>query len=99
MATLQKILELSKQFKASGKTQKEFCKEIGIYPSTFSGWLKKLRNNPVKTTGGFVEVSVSTAPKQPLHELEICYPNGVRIKVPTSELALISKLVSLHQNV
>lgn len=98
MTPTQDMLKLAERFLSSGKTQKEFCQEASIKTSTFSYWLKKIRNKNAESTFGFVEVSGRTY-SGTSSELEICYPNGVRIKAPSSDLSLITKLISLQKNV
>ncbi len=74
MESWQRILEDLAQ---SGKSISQYCKENDLKPHTIRYWRQKLKKSC--STGGFVAVNT-----QALHSgVEICYPNGVRIKLAT----------------
>ncbi len=97
MSSTKDMYKLVKDFYSSGKTQKEFCKKAGIQPSTFNYWIKKYKfeNEPVK---GFVKIDTAVC-CVPVKELEITYPNGVRVKADSSDFSILSKLINLYQHV
>lgn len=95
MSSQQDMLKLAEEFLVSGVTQKEFCQKAGIKPSTFSYWMKKVRSRDRVASGGFIKISTEKTPSQ-AQELELSYPNGVKVKISTSEIALISRLVKLY---
>lgn len=87
------------KWQASGLTQLQFCKREDLSKSTFGYWLKKYRKEkvqpkpsrgkPVKT---FIPVEVSRTlvpPVQDVEQLEITYPNGVKVSC--------SESINVHQ--
>jgi transposase-like protein len=96
MSSSQEMLLLVDKFLSSGQTQTEFCREAAIKSSTFSYWVRKVRNqNSDLTAGGFARVVVNKNPSCS-SELEINYPNGVMMKVPSTDLSLISALIRVY---
>jgi len=97
MSSTQVMFKLVRDFYSSGKSRKEFCDQAAIRPSTFSYWLNKykLAKQPSK---GFVKIDTSLV-SAPTKELEIYYPNGVKVKADSSDLSLLSKLINLYPHV
>jgi len=65
------------EFRTSGLTGQAFSEQVGIHPTTLSGWLKEASRSPVH----FAEVSVPISTPAPI---EVDLPNGVRIRVRTT---------------
>lgn len=79
----------------SGKTQKEYCQQAGISYAKFNYWMCRYRKqHQLKPTAGFIKVD--TLPISEQQNLEIFYPNGVRLKAWGADLSLISQLVRLY---
>jgi len=71
-----KMLALVDQYRGSGLTQDQFCREQGIAISVLRYWLAKLRqeiNGP-----GFIQLDGIIQ-----QEFRIVYPNGIELFVPT----------------
>lgn len=88
----EKMFELIDKYQESGKSQKGFCKEHGLSPSTFGYWLKKWKKhqNP-----GPSFIKIDSPVKVPLPiDLIIFYPNGVQIKAP-NDINLLRQLITL----
>jgi hypothetical protein len=88
MNRTEKMLALVKDYRESGMTQKEFCRESGMGITKLNYWISKSREASAPT--GFVPIS--SAPRK---EVTLEYPSGVRISIDTSDLSLISRLVKL----
>ena len=63
----------------SGKTQKEYCQERGLYLSVFGYWLRKYREQRESTGPSFVKLETFGSSMG----LEIVYPNGVILRLPS----------------
>ncbi len=74
-------------FIENGTTRRAYCKEQGISLATFYNWQKKYREAELKTDAKFIPVVITTPTEQPAQakskniEIEISYPNGVRVKL------------------
>ena len=86
-----------RQLESSGMTKEKFLQHHNIAKSTFGYWLKKYRDE--KSTShdnkNFIPVKISDSPKtnNSSKEIELFYPNGVRL-VCSSDMD-ISKLKPL----
>lgn len=89
----EKMFALVESYQESGKSQKDFCQEQGIQPSTFSYWIKKKRlsENPTESF-----LRIDTASALATNHLEILYPNGVRLKTSQTNMSVISALIRLY---
>ena len=92
MSKQEEMYNLVTEYRKSGLTAKVFSKERGISPSTFCYWIRKKKEED--ESGGFVEVI--TGLNLSTRELEVIYPNGVRLQVSSPDLALIARLVKLY---
>lgn len=91
----EKMFELVEDCLGSGKTQKEYSQEAGIGYAKFNYWVCKYRKQQEPSAGaGFIKVD--TLPVGEPGELEILYPNGVRLKTSGGDLSLISQLIRLY---
>jgi len=80
---------------SSGMSNKSYCKQAGIPLSKYYYWQKKLREDQEKPADKFIPIEIGEAGSHP-HQIEISYPNGVRLKLPQgSPLTLISSLIRL----
>lgn len=83
------------EFADSGQSQKEFSASRGIALPTFNYWFRKLRKESGEAPG-FVRVETAAVPPGSGGQLELVYPNGVRLKTASSDLSLIAGLVRLY---
>ncbi len=96
MEQQEKMLTLVEDFHRSGKSQKEFCLEQGINTSTFSYWIKKKRMNE-NPQEAFLKIETKTSLTSfSADQVEIIYPNGVKLRITQPELSLISALIRLY---
>ena len=92
MSSSEEMFKLIEDYRTSGKSQKEFCREFGIKPSTFSYWIGKKRLKEANGNG-FIKIDASLASSQ---TLEVCYPNGVMLRVDKRDIALINQLIRTY---
>jgi transposase-like protein len=79
----------------SGLSRKAFCKEHGISQAVFYYWQKQYQESLTQNHVGFIPLNTHRV--APLSEtIEICYPNGVRIKLAQgTDLSVIRSFISL----
>jgi transposase-like protein len=95
MELTEKMFELVEEYQRSGKTQKQYSEQIGIGYAKFNYWVCKYRDHhQLQPAGGFVSVEAYAANQQ--QNLEICYPNGVKLTISEADLSLISQLIRLY---
>ena len=76
------MYSLIESWKSSGLTQRNFCASHAVKPSGFSYWLKRYEERETPST---VSPFREFIPEQHvLDKIEIIYPNGVRLSLPTS---------------
>lgn len=71
--------ELIAEFRSSGLTQAEFCRQWDLNPATFSGWLRADRQEapPVAFREVHVQSTVSSRPP-----MVVGLPGGVQVYIP-----------------
>ncbi|RRA92425.1 IS66 family insertion sequence element accessory protein TnpA [Paenimyroides viscosum] len=83
-------LAMIADWQQSGKSKRAYCKENGINEAVFYYWLERSDEKKSKT-GKFIAIEEETSQD----EIELIYPNGVRLKV-ANNLALLSQLIKLY---
>ena len=84
------ILSMISDWRSSGKSKKTYCAENGINEATFYYWFSRSKGEET-ASGNFITIDKISSK----HEVEVIYPNGVRIKV-AHDLALVSQLIQLY---
>ena len=77
-------------WQSSGKSKKQYCLAKGINEAKFYYWFSRSRE-AARSTGTFIAVAKVSGRR----EIEVIYPNGVRLKVE-NELELLSQLIRLY---
>jgi hypothetical protein len=77
----QYMYEKIEQWKKSDLTQKRFCEENKIARSCFLYWQKKY-NQQLQGPSAFVPIVIQPG-KNTTGHIEIHYPNGVRLQLPS----------------
>ncbi len=78
---------------SSNQSKSQFCQENNVNESTFDYWRRKSRRE-TSTNGRFIKVAQAPLP---CANIEVHYPNGVRIVIVAShDLTLLSELVHLY---
>ncbi|MDH5382368.1 MAG: hypothetical protein OEW75_16045 [Cyclobacteriaceae bacterium] len=95
MELQEKWFSLVREWEQGNQSQRGFCEERDIKHSTFGYWRKKYMNsqNPESesSSGKFLRLNSVT------ETMEVIYPNGVRIQVPsTLSASQISGLIRLY---
>lgn len=93
MRTKEEMYVLVDEWLSSEQTQREYCKEVGIKPSTFSYWVSKRKESSTASLG-FIKVDTRSSLSSAV--IEICYPNGVKLTLGRSDLSLVSQLIRLY---
>ncbi|RKE46837.1 IS66 family insertion sequence element accessory protein TnpA [Sphingobacterium detergens] len=86
----ERMLSMIADWQQSGKSKKAYCIENGINEATFYYWFSRSKENH---TGGGSFITIDKARGK--SDVEIIYPNGVRIKTE-NDLALLSQLIRLY---
>jgi transposase-like protein len=90
----ERMFSIIKSCKESGMSNKDFCQQNGIGQAMFYYWQKKLSETQLNKPESFIPVSFNSDKKQA--EMEIIYPNGVRLKLASStDLSVIRMLIGL----
>lgn len=84
------MLSMIADWQQSGMSKKRYCAEKGINEATFYYWFSRCKENGT-SSGRFIAIDKSFKKS----EVEVVYPNGVRIKVDT-DLGLLSQLIRLY---
>jgi len=80
----------------SGQSQKQYCQENNLRFAKFAYWQHKLRNPVIPLSNTFLPVSLqATDTVTKGNELEVTYPNGVRLKVISCDAQFIGRLIRL----
>lgn len=90
-------------WRSSGKSQKVYCKEVGLSLAVLGYWITKQRkatrdvahtNTDRKISSVFIPVSVQE--NRAVDQIELVYPNGVRLLLNSTEkLDQIAALIKL----
>jgi hypothetical protein len=91
----QEMFTMIKASQESGISNKAYCEREGIRPANFYYWQKRYRESQIKTEDKFIPMQVEQT-LNGLKEIEICYPNGVRVKLPQGiDLSVIRSFIGL----
>ncbi len=85
-------IELWQQSKTS---QKQYCNENNLAYHKFIYWLHKIRQVQNPLDGMFIPVKTRPATRTFVTDLEITYPNGVRLRLSPGSFEHISRLIRL----
>ena len=95
MELTEKMFALVEQYQRSGKTQKQYSEQIGVAYAKFNYWVCKYRDHhQPQSASGFVKVEAYAASQQ--QNLEVYYPNGVKLTISGADLSLLSQLIRLY---
>lgn len=86
----EKMFVLVSNWKVSGLSQQEFCKQHKVPYNTFQYWYRKynlIHSMPLQSD--FIEVK----PALQLNPVEIIFPSGVRIVLSSADLVIIKALI------
>ena len=86
---------LMEEFAQSGQTQKEFSASKGMGVHKFNYWSRKLKNEKEESPA-FVKVETGAHYSGAGEQLELLYPNGVKLKTCSTDLSLLSRLIRLY---
>jgi hypothetical protein len=97
MELKEKMELLVRQHRESGLNKKAFCREQGINYHRFDYWYRKTKNSSNGGTPGFLKVDTRDAASgAAAPDLEIFFPNGVKVSTGSGDLELVAKLIRLY---
>ena len=79
----------------SNTTQKQYCIANHLAYHKFIYWLQKMREVQNPTDGMFIPVKTKPAKRTFVTDMEITYPNGVRLRISPENFEHISRLIRL----
>ena len=82
-------------WKQGKETQLEYCRQNNLAYHKFIYWLSKFRSRQNALEPGFITVQMNRPVHSTVPELEIAYPNGVRIRVPSGDIQFIGQLIRI----
>jgi hypothetical protein len=81
-------------YEKSGLGPTKFAAREGISLNQLKYWVKKLKKEKASKPG-FIQLTPSPSSSvSPF--VEVYYPNGVKIKVPTGDLSFLSQLIRVY---
>ena len=92
------MFQLIEEWEQSGESQTSFCKNKNVSFHTFYYWLRRYKDQPQGTTTSkaFIPVTIPVNKKTSNNEIEIHYPNGVRIVLPkNSDLSMVRTFINM----
>ena len=93
----EEMVLLMKEFENSGQSQKDFSASKGIRFHKFNYWFRKLKKEmESEIPSSFVRIETAKPDKISGEVIELEYPNGVKVKLNTVDLSLVSRLISLY---
>ena len=111
--TLDYFKILYDQYKSSGVSVREFCKQQGLKENRFYYWINILKKRAIPVinpSNGFLPISHESAknlieasrPKEPLHlqthNVKLTYPNGIVLQIDNiSDIDTLSSLLKLNR--
>jgi hypothetical protein len=91
-----KMFALIEEWRQSGLTQVVFCEQKKIAPNTFTNWHKRYKKQPNALIKAFIPVTIAGTDQTSCGEIEIHYPNGVRLVLPkNSELSMVRAFINM----
>lgn len=79
----------------SSLSNKAFCEQQAMRQANFYYWKKKYQQTQLPHQDKFIALQAQPSTSCS-NELEICYPNGVRVKLPLGlDLSVIHSLICL----
>ena len=79
----------------SKTSQKQYCIENNLAYHKFVYWLQKMREAQNPATGMFIPVKTRPGSRTFAADVEIIYPNGVRLRLSSDNFDHISRLIRM----
>ena len=90
------MFALVEEWQQSGLTQVVFCENKKISPNTFTNWHNKYKQQPNALVKAFIPVTIARNEQTSCGEIEIHYPNGVRVVLPNnSDLSMVRTFINM----
>jgi len=92
-ARRKEMFEFVEQWARSGETQRSWCSMHGVQYAKFQYWLRKYRAMEGDGFSGFVDLVASESAAGSACTLEIHFPWGAVVKMPSTEWEIVRQLV------
>lgn len=79
----------------SKTTQKQYCTENNLAYHKFIYWVQKIREAQNPAAGMFIPVKTRPGSRTFVADVEITYPNGVRLRLSPENFEHIGRLIRL----
>jgi len=79
----------------SKTSQKQYCIDNNLAYHKFIYWVQKIREAPNQVDPMFIPVKTRPAKRTFVTDVEITYPNGVRLRLSPENFEHISRLIRL----
>jgi len=92
------MFQIIKEWEQSGESQTTFCKNKNLSFHIFYYWLRlyKDQSRHAATRKAFIPVTIPVNEMTSSNEIEIHYPNGVRIVLPkNSDLSMVRTFINM----
>ena len=91
-----KMFQLVEEWKLSGENQISFCQNKNLHYHIFHYWLRRFKDQKSPAGNAFIPVSIPISEQTSSSEIEILYPNGVRIVLPKhSDLSMVRTFIKM----
>lgn len=87
------MFSLVEQYRNSGQTRQDFCREHQLKLSTFAYWITRSNRAGREQSGGFIAVDCFPNTDVKATAIEILYPNGVKLSASSCRPDLIARLI------
>ena len=92
----EEMFALIEIWKESGLSKTEFCTEQNISQPVFYYWMRRYKERKTPSMDGFIPVCVQNEVSGSTSSIEILYPNGVRLLLPSEcDLSMVRSLIGL----
>ena len=79
----------------SDQSQLRYCRENNLTYHKFVYWLSKIRRKENPVDQAFIPVGMKPSVSFFPSDLEITYPNGVRLRMASSSMEIVGRLIRL----
>ena len=92
-ARRQEMFSFVEQWQQSGESQRSWCEMHGVQYAKFQYWVRKHRDAHTDDTSTFVDLLATAQPTKSICTLEIHFPSGIVVKLPSTDLETVRQLV------
>ena len=79
----------------SNQSQQQYCRENNLTYHKFVYWISKIRRHQTPADEVFIPVGMKKSSTFIPADVEITYPNGVRLRVAPGSMEIVGRLIRL----